>query len=108
MNNLIQYCRYYKGEKKCPKKIEQYGMATIWYYEQLWVERDDLRDENGFNTGEYIHYGLKDFNTNDGTPITLKSLLFNRHNHWSGGYGMESEVKKFKEWYNNSYIALSK
>jgi hypothetical protein len=108
MNNLIKHCRYYKGEKKCPKKIEQIGMSNIWYYEQLWGENEELRDEKGFNTEEYIRFGLKDFNIDDGTPITLKSLLFNRYNHWSGGYGIENDIKSFKNWYSNFYIALSK
>lgn len=108
LNNLIKQCRYYNGEKECPQIIQEKEMSTIWYYEQIWVEREDLRDEKGFNTEEYIHYGLTDFSPNDGTPISLKALLFNRHTHWCGGYGAESDIKNFKEWYNNSYIALSK
>lgn len=83
-------------------------MANIWYYEQLWVERVELRDESGFNTEEYVHYGLKDFNADDGTPVSLKALLFNRYTHWFGGYGNENDTKTFKEWYNNFYIASSK
>ena len=107
-NELIKYCRYYKGEKKCPESIVKKEMSNIWYYEQLWVEREEFRDETTFNTVEYVHYGMKDFNADDGTPLTLKALLFNRHTHWCGGYGRESDTKNFIEWYNNYYIALSK
>lgn len=106
MNDLIKYCRYYKGEKECPESINEKGKSNIWFYEQIWVEREDLRDENEYNTLEYIRAGLKDFNVDDGSPLTLKALLFNRHTHWCGGYGLESDTKNFKEWYINNYLKL--
>lgn len=102
MNELIQQCRYYKGENECPKSIEEKGMATIWFYEQIWVEREELRDENGYNALGYFSDGLKDFNRNDGTPMTLKALLFNRYSHWSGGY--ENLAEGFKKWHERNYI----
>ncbi|HZK96502.1 MAG TPA: hypothetical protein VFC67_20035 [Prolixibacteraceae bacterium] len=104
MNDLIKQCRYYKEEVECPESIKEKGMSTIWYYEQIWVEREELRDEGHFNIIEYIRAGLKDFNTDDGTPLTLKSLLYNRYTHWSGGYGIESDTRNFKDWYLNNYI----
>lgn len=106
MNSLIESCRYYKGETECPACLTEKGLASLWFYEQIWVESEDLRDENGENTVGYINYGLKDFNKDDGTPLSLKALLFNRHTHWCGGWGKENDIKSFKEWYNNSYMAL--
>lgn len=104
MNELIKKCRYYKGEKECPSSLEKQGVSSIWYYEKIWTEREDLIDETGVNTREYISVGLEGFNVNDGVPISLKALLFNRQSHWTGGYGMENDVKSFKEWYFNSYL----
>jgi hypothetical protein len=101
---LLSHCRYYKGEQKCPKSIEDKDMANIWQYEKMWVERSDLHDEKEYNSTEYLNYGLKDFEANDGTPLTLKALLFNRFCHWVGGYGVDDDIKNFKEWYFNFYI----
>ncbi|OWK72777.1 hypothetical protein CBW16_13050 [Flavobacteriaceae bacterium JJC] len=105
MQDLLEKCLYYKGEESCPAELKALGYNGIWYYEMLWVERDDLRDENGFNMLEYKHYGLTPFNENDGTPMTLKALLFNRHMHWTGGWGPENDVKSFKQWYLENYLA---
>ena len=100
--------RYYKGETEAPPEINKEGKAVFWYYEQLWVEREVFRDENNYNTQEYINFGLQDFNKDDGTPLTLKAILFNRHCHWSGGYGIENDIKTFKEWYKSYYLNLPK
>lgn len=102
MEDLIKYCRYYKGEEFCPEDISKDENESLWYYEQLWVKRDELRDEKGYNTTGYIDYGLKDINDDDGVPITLKALLFNRYCHWSGGYG--NDVEGFKKWYKKYYL----
>lgn len=107
MNDLIKQCRYYKGEQECPQNITDIQMEIIWYYEQLWVEREELRNETESYIIEYNYAGLKDFNTDDGTPITLKALLYNRHNHWSGSFEKGQDVINFKNWYLNTYIKLS-
>lgn len=104
MNDLIKHCRYYKGEDDCPEDISKVGNGLLWEYEQFWVIRDEFRDEKGYNTTGYIYYGLKDFNADDGVPITLKALLFNRYCHWCGGYGNDAE--EFKEWYKNYFLNL--
>lgn len=104
MNNLLKHCRYYKGEDDCPESISNAGDCSLWFYERVWVMQESHRDEKDFDTLEYIRYGLKDFNTDDGTPITLKALLFNRYCHWIGGWGMENDVKGFKEWYIDYYL----
>lgn len=102
MHNLILYCRYYKGEEDCLESISRDGDCSLWFYEQVWATQEEHRDETGGNTLEYIHYGLKDFNADDGVPITLKALLFNRFCHWVGGYG--NDVEQFKEWYLEEYL----
>ncbi|MBK8884491.1 MAG: hypothetical protein IPN67_19685 [Bacteroidales bacterium] len=89
--------KYFKGEKKCPKALTKAGKELFWLYEMKWVEFDG--DYDGF--GEYEGNGLSDFEKDDGVPLTLKRLLFNRYMHWSG-YGPES-IPDFKEWYIRSY-----
>lgn len=102
MNDLIEYCRYYKGEEECPENISKDRNGSLWFYEKVWATAESHRDENCDDILEYIHYGLKDFNDDDGVPITLKALLFNRYCHWSGGYGNDAE--DFKEWYKKYYL----
>ncbi len=100
----MKYCRYYKVEDECPEEIAKAGDELLWFYERVWVVAESHRDENGFDTIAYMDYGLKDFNADDGTPITLKALFFNRYCHWSGGWGMEEDAKGFKEWYVRFYL----
>lgn len=102
MEELIKQCRYYKGEKECPRDIDKKGKCLYWNYEKIWVESDKWRDEKIGEVSEYVRYGLKEFNKDDGTPITLKALLFNRYEHWSGNYGNLAEG--FKVWYIESYL----
>jgi hypothetical protein len=108
MNELLRYCRYYKGEDDAPSEINQSEDASLWSYEKLWVEREELHGENSCNIIEYARYGLENFNKEDGVPMTLKALLFNRHSHWAGGYGKDEEMTAFKEWYNSFYLKLTK
>ena len=103
MNNLLTFCRYYKGEEECPAELKETGASNFWNYEKYWVDSEDLRDEKGYNTKGYIEHGLKDFCSDDGVPITLKALFYNRYSHWVGGYGIEEDVKNFKNWYLENY-----
>jgi hypothetical protein len=95
---LIDNCRFYKGEKECPDTLIISGKELFWFYEMRWVELNG--EFEGF--GEYESYGLADFEKDDGVPLTLKLLLFNRYMHWCG-YGYDS-IPEFKEWYRNNYI----
>ena len=102
-NELISFCRYYKGEEENPYKGI---LANIWDCEKYWLE-EALKDSDYLSelTNEYISAGLLTWNETDGTPYLLKALLFNRYRHWLGGYGLESDVKSFQDWYHNVYRA---
>lgn len=104
MNELLKHCRYYKGENEAPKEINNSGDGMLWFYEKLWVEREDLHCADTRNLIEYTRYGLGSFRQEDDVPITLKALLFNRHSHWGGGYGPDEDMKSFKEWYFKYYL----
>ena len=51
---------------------------------------------------EYKFFGLENFNINDGVPIGIKAILFNRYMHWCGGYGDDAE--SFRTWYVENYL----
>lgn len=101
LGNPIAKCRYYRGESKCTFSNEETNKARFWEYEKIWIERYRSNVQWAQNDiEEYIAMGLMDFNTDDGTPITLKALLFNRFCHW----GYAPTAKGFAKFYNESYI----
>lgn len=94
--DFLPFCRYYKGEKECPK-----GMAmSFWNYERAWVDLSVDKEDNALGNmlDEYIAYGLGEFEQMDNTPVTLKALLFNRYSHWMG-----CNTDGFKKWYKKEY-----
>lgn len=102
---LIKVCKYYKGENECPytnDSPEESIKGHFWNYEKYWIESDNkIHTEN---VGLLKAYGLENFNANDGTPISLKALLFNRWGHWVGLYDIEG----FKKWYLDEYLQSGK
>lgn len=100
--NPLAKCRYFKGgtTNDFPHD-DNTNKRRFWQYERLWMQDYRVNKEWAQNDiAEYIAMGLMDFNTNDGTPITLKTLLFNRYCHWmsvptAGG---------FKRFYIQSYL----
>ncbi|MBP5366499.1 MAG: hypothetical protein J6Y82_11390 [Bacteroidales bacterium] len=107
-DDLIKQCRYFKGEKENPYTDNDPNKTMFWGYERKWVDwyyqHNDL-DDNPLDamTYDYIHSGMSDFNTNDGVPISLKSLLFNRYFHWND-YATPDD---FKKWYVCYYLNIS-
>lgn len=93
--HLILDCRIYDGSNE---------PNFPGWYEECWV--DFHEGDNSYldsMTKNYIQAGLKDFSSNDGTPISLKALLFNRYMHWVGIYSHEDGYKGFKNWYIEQY-----
>lgn len=81
-SDLLQYCRYYKGERKNPYEGKEQNKAMLWMYERAWIHdtmaviaRGDANVSESRNLDEYVAVGLSDFENADGVPITLKSLL---------------------------------
>lgn len=108
----VKCCKFYKGEEKSPfesmcstDNSEHYHECNMfWFYEKCWCGMGE--QERTEQVREYAAYGLSDFNKDDGTPISLKALLFNRYCHWCGGYGNDAEG--FKAWYIKTYCNLKK
>lgn len=101
---LIRQCRYYKGEEANPFG-EGGDSAMFWSYEIWWTERmlNGDTDVLAFYLSLYERVGLTDFESNDGVPLSLKAILFNRFEEWAEGTPTE-----FKRWYKERYIKGSK
>ena len=93
---LLDFCSYY-GAENVTEVDDDFNMFCN--YEQVWVNKLSRWDYSLSELNEYIHYGLEEFNKDDGVPMTLKVILFNRYMHWSYG----GDVEGFKRWYLTNY-----
>ena len=101
-NELLQFTQYYKGEKECPRSCAN---SNFWAYEKMWIENEDERAEDHPRVLEYKRYVLPFYNEEDGIPLSLKALLYNRYTHWSSGScAIEDEVRGFKEFLQENYL----
>ncbi len=98
---MILDCRYYNGEDEVSDSLPG-GMEIFWDYERVWTkwileESDILQKGIDYYTEEYDLPNL--FSENDGTPLGLKALLFNRYDHWNGfmGGSRDKYAQGFKE-----------
>lgn len=92
--HLIKYCRYY-GHNHSEKA------NLIADYERHWIHDilDGQHDLSFYVNGRDLNW-LQTFNIEDGVPLGLKAILFNRYFHWSD----YSTVDDFKRWYINTYL----
>ncbi len=96
--DLLKYCRYYKGEKDCPKNVNR----ALWGLEMVWV-RETLAENTEFLDNvltEYLRLGLENFSIFDKVPITLKAVFLNRFLQHNDGMYI---AKEFKEAYIKAY-----
>ncbi len=91
----IKACRYWHGEDHCQDKFSQYERKWVYL-----IEEDPQYLE--YLISGYIQSGLELFNLDDGVPMGLKAMLFNRYQHWSSGY--EDSVGGFMSWYRSQYL----
>lgn len=104
LEELLSYCLYYKGEEETPKALDRDNKQLLWNYEQVWVNScQQNKHYISQVVQDYIFAGLELFNLNDGTPLSLKAILFNRYQHWCGGYGWLNDINGFKNFYLKSY-----
>lgn len=103
-NELLKFCRYYKGEKENPFA---HGAAYyLWKVEQDWVEREiadakseTLSDESSKIFDEYREAGLIDFEKSDGVWVGLKASLYRLLQHWNEGFASSEDWAQFyDEW----------
>jgi hypothetical protein len=128
---LTLQCRYYNGEEEDPFAKELFAhevdkshlpppecmkyeyklppeqvaylqnASTAWGYEKWWVEANLGDAHFKGDIEEYHAYGCKGFEENDGTPLTMKAMFWNRYYHWGGM--LDPQSTNFKEWYKTYY-----
>ena len=102
----IQYCRYYHGEENCPENIKRLPAGeALWFYEKRWVDFNMEGEDFQLWLDEYNGYGMSDFSTDDGVPVSLKAILFNRYNN--GGH-VEVGGACFRSWYIGTYLQFQR
>lgn len=96
---LLKYCRYYKGQKNNPytDRKEEY----LYIYERAWVELMMSNDDEIISTliDDYINAGLAHFSETDNVPITLKAVMYNRYAQHNEMF----KIDEFKNWYLCEY-----
>lgn len=106
----LDKCRYYNGEFEIPMWIKDIGKELIWDCERIWVQKHFLKDGETIKSNEkffkdliryYKKNGLGQFSKNDGVPIALKAILFNRHAHHAEGM---FTIDEFQKGYIENYL----
>ena len=103
---LLQFCRYYKGEKANTYEGKDQDKALFWDYERVWIEAnytESGREMLSEYIGDYASVGLALFEMQDDTPASLKALLFNRYA--KSFYSVYDAVESFKKFYKDVYQA---
>lgn len=95
----LPYCRYYDGVNYENAPANKRLLAS---YEEAWI-RIQIADFEYLRSmfEEYIAYGQEFFSMNDGVPMSMKALLFNRWGHWGGNL---CDGESFQKWYNEYYL----
>ncbi len=76
---LLQFCRYYKGEKDCPYK-DTSNSSLGWNIEMMWVKVHSTNpDVLQKSLSEYIGKGLASFRNTDDTPMSFKAFFLNKY-----------------------------
>lgn len=102
---LILDCRYYNGEETYPEGTD----SLMWGYEEAWVR---MVLDNNPTLQKHIDYYSREFDLpnllpekEDGTPLGIKAILWNRLDYWSS---YPTDANSFKKWYLENYVAHTK
>lgn len=97
--DLLQYCRYYKGQNENPYKADD-PKFTAWKIEMLYTYcRTEDREVIDTALQDYIQHGMSDFHMEDDIPMTLKAFLMNRFFQ----YNDREDIDEFKKFYEKLY-----
>lgn len=102
-NSLLKYCRYYKGESSNPYEGKDRDKAMLWFYEMGWVKNAErgMTPVTSDVIDEYKTCGLQTFHSDDGVPLSLKALLFNRYAKTE--QSLKDAVEPFRKFYEKFY-----
>ena len=98
ITSLMDHCRYYKGKEP---DYEDQNANMCAFCEKMWIKFMQDTDDNRLSTllSDYVTYGLREFNLDDGVPASLKAVLANRYFQ----YNEMCEIDAFKAFYNKYY-----
>ena len=103
VRELCLDCRYYEGEDRCP----DVRYSEYWNKEHEWVTLM-LAHAPELETymGQYSNRNLDFFDEEDGTPLSLKALLF--YHYHQETIGRFFSISGFKMWYRTEYQSGAK
>lgn len=93
---MMQFFRYFKGERENPFEGVDQDKAMLWFYEQCYSVEGDKRGL----IDEYRCY-VKEYREGDGVPEGYKALLFNRYMRTA--FSVSDEIPAFKAFYEKYY-----
>ena len=100
---LINQCRYYKGEPDSPKTDNQDNNWQDWYFwttEQRWVLGGGQYSQPNYEL--LMFWKLDEFDKDDGVPLSLRTELVGLFDHLAGSPSA-TFGERFKEWYRHDY-----
>ena len=100
---LFDYCRYYKGEKECPREVIDNTNPAFWYGERFFVENFGNNEIEESTIHMYVQCGLAGANYD--LPIFLLASLFQELLKHSDNDPMLDAVF-FKEEFLPNYLVL--
>lgn len=102
-SDLLKSCRFYRGESSNPYEGKDPNKAMLWFYEMGWVKMAESGKSPASSEmlRDYEFLGLKSFRADDGVPVSLKALLFNRYAKTA--YSQRDAVEPFKAFYEKYY-----
>lgn len=96
--DLLQYCRYYKGERENPYEGKDQNKSMLWFYEKMWVDMAGSNDPDSLLADYclYLNRDLPELVNNDHAPMSLTALLYDRYTHFGGGpEGFKNLLKEY-------------
>ena len=102
-SELIEKCRYYKGESECPTVENQGNDRQHWYYwmtEKRWVTDGGKYSQANYELLKF--WKLDEFDTEDGVPLSLRIELVGLFDHLAGSPSV-TFGERFKDWYRKDY-----
>lgn len=76
--SLLKICRYFNGMPKPEDNLGQ-NEQMLWWYERKWLFESMRGCDFKQYIAEYKRTGLESLCSDDGIPIELKALLFERY-----------------------------
>jgi hypothetical protein len=103
---LLQQCRFYKGEEHCPYKLDENPLSEAWFwnYEREWFVMSALYPAVVATYEMNFHNEFGDtFSNGDGVPESLKYIIIH---YFRKKLPMDAEMEQenYLKWYKKYYL----